>query len=489
MRAPVALVIIPLTAAFLLPLFGRRRLVTCTLIILAALGQIVAGLHLVLAARAGPVTACIGGWHPSIGIALYADFLSASLALLTAIGMAIALSYARAYPGIRDERFYPLTFLLCAGLQGTFLTGDLFNLFVFTEITSVASYILTALQGDAKGLEGGFKYLVFGSVSSLFILLGVILLYGAGGELNLAHLGGQIWTFPREVSRVSIALLYLGYGLKMAAVPLHVWLPDAHSSAPSPVSALLSGLVVKAGAYVIMRLSFTVLDLERNLPHGLRLLLLCGLISIVAGHLLALAQQNLKRMLAYSTVAQMGYIMTGIGLGSLDAAAGAIYHIFGHFFMKAGLFFFAGIIEQNLKERSVGAIRGLAKLSPFTALGFSLNSVAIMGIPPFAGFMSKWVISSAAIELGFLPGAGVVGLGTFLSALYYFQLITLALAPPVTSEKPQPAPFTPGMELLAMLCVLVSMFLGLLHPLVLPEFKRMAQALFDHEAFRSGLLG
>jgi multicomponent Na+:H+ antiporter subunit D len=452
-------VALPLAVAFVLPLIGRWRmaasdwLANLTVFTLAAMALLSIGADEIYH---------MGGWATPLGIDLRLDALA--VLLLVAINAVAALvclysaQYMRRYTA--RHRYYGLFLFLVAGANGAVLAGDLFNLYVLMEITVVASYALVAFGGEREGLEAAFKYAVLGTLSSAAILVGIAIIYGVTGTLNMAHIASRIDAQATGPSLAfAAALLLCGFGLKAAVVPFHAWLPDAHASAPAPVSAMLSGVVVKAiGIYVLARLLYNVLGAGDDLLAALRWL---GAISMVVGALLATAQWDFKRLLAYSTISQVGYIVLGLGLGTPLGVVGALYHLLNHAAFKTLLFLNAGAVEHATGTRDMNELGGLQRAMPVTGVTTLVASLSIAGIPPFNGFWSKLIIIIACVQAGFAGLAGLAALVSVVTLAYQLKLqhhVFLAGPPAQRAELGrEPALMAATMIVLAIACAGLSL--------------------------------
>jgi len=344
----------------------------------------------------------IGGWRPPFGIVFVLDGLSSLfLIIINLIGfMATLFSIDYMEKKYTSKlRYYSLFLLMIGGMNGTVLSGDIFNLFVFMEIASISSYALVGFGCEARELEASFKYLVMGNMASLFILYGIALLYGKAGSLNMADVARILRALPYDnLAGLASVLIIGGFMVKAALVPFHSWLPDAHPSAPAPISAMLSGVVIKAiGIYVITRIIFNIVGFNQIISN---LLVYIGIISMISGVCLAILQSDLKRLLAYSSIEQMGFIIVGLGLGTNLGILGGIFHLFNHSLFKSLLFLDSGSIEYETGTRDLNKMGLLYKKMPVTSLSTLVGSLSISGIPPFNGFWSKLVIILAAIKAG-----------------------------------------------------------------------------------------
>jgi len=437
-------IVLPFLAAFSLPLIG--------LVSEKAESYIVAIISLILMVLsvsslfnlAESTVYVVGGWYPvekiPIGIHLVSDGLSKLMLLIVntlAFFCAVfAIDYIKKYTG--QKYFYTLFCLQLAGLNGVVLAGDMFNLFVFMEVASKASYALVAFGVRRTEIEASFKYQVLGGLASLFMLFAITMLYWMTSTLNMADMSLVLSKgLVENGNALRFAQLFLiaGVGIKAAMIPFHAWLPDAHSSAPSPVSAMLSGVVIKVlGIYVLLRLFINVFEPDIFISNVFAVL---GGISMTAGVFLAIGAWDLKRLLAYHSISQMGYVMMGIGIGmGILASAGpsatvaltftaALFHMINHAVFKGLLFLSAGSIEHATGTVNLKGMGGLAKYMPLTMATSFVASMAIAGIPPFNGFFSKFAIIVAAIQggyhfraaLGFI--VGIITLASFLKFQRY----------------------------------------------------------------------
>jgi len=391
---------------------------------------------LLIVMRRGPVRAPIAGWAAPIGIEFVVDGLGAFVVTVIAgIAVLVALyareAVGRETPG-RETPFFAMFLVLLLGLAGIVLTGDLFNLYVFLEIASLAGYSLMAV-GDARAVVSSFRYLIMGTLGASLYLLGVGFLYTLTGSLNMADVAARL---PELASNpallVSVAMMVGGVGLKMALFPMHLWLPDAYTYASSTTTAIVAPVMTKVSAYVVIRMLFFVYDLElvsRELPVGTILAWLSAA-GIVVGSVMAIAQTDAKRMLAYSSVAQVAYIGVGIGLASPLALVGAVLHILNHAAMKCCLFLVTGGVTLQTGRRSIAEYAGLGRLMPWTFAGFTLAALAMVGIPPTNGFFSKWYLVLGGIQAGEWALVAVVVASSALTAVYFFRLLELIYAAP-----------------------------------------------------------
>jgi len=420
-------VVAPVAAAMLTVLFSPRLKERSNLISgFTALALFLLSLYcLFLVNSSGARSYKIGGWLPPLGISLVIDGFSSLILVIVNLVCFLILAYSARYMRIytQEWKFYSLFMLMLAGMNGVVLSSDIFNLYVFLEVTSIAGYALVAFGVKAEDLEAAFKYMIMGAIASIFILLGIALLYSYTSTLNMSDMAQAIWAKPAGllINFVTV-LLIAGFGLKAALVPFHAWLPDAHSSAPSPVSAALSGVVIKVlGIYALSRIFFNVLGASNKLLMALMFL---GALSMIVGALLAVTQSDIKRMFAYSSISQIGFIAFALGIGTPLAILGALFHILNHATAKSLLFLNAGVIEQATGTRDLNKMGGLNSKMPVAAFSSLMASMSISGIPPFAGFWSKLLIVVAAVQSGHIVYSAVAVIVSIITLVYYLRFQT-----------------------------------------------------------------
>jgi len=408
----------------------------------------------------GEVTQALGGWEPGLGIALHADGLSASLLLMTSLVVLAGGVYAGRYFAAAEqgERFWPLWLLMVTALNALFLSGDLFNLYVTLELLGLSAVALAALGGKREALQAALRYLMLGLLGSMAFLAGVTLMYAGYGVLDMAELSALVR--PERVTWVALALMSAGLLLKSALFPLHFWLPPAHASAPAPVSAALSALVVKAAFYLVLRLW---LDLFQPVltPAASWMAGLLGAFAVLWGSWSALRAQRLKLMAAYSTVAQLGYLFMFLPLLAAlppgpgrDAAFGALVLLaLTHGFAKSALFLSAGVIQQHAGHDRIADLGGTARALPVTTFALALAGVALIGLPPSGSFLAKWQMISSAFAVGQGLWVPVVAGGSLLAAGYVFRLLGHAFS---QGDRPGPALTQGRLEVPALLLSLVA---------------------------------
>jgi len=453
-------VVIPLAGAFLTCLLGKKvKGLTDVLTNVSVVLLTVLSIYAVFVVKQmGVQVYKVGGWVPPVGISMVLDGLTTFMLVtinMTALLITIfSISYMVRYTA--KEKFYTLFLLMLAGMNGVLITGDLFNLFVFLEIAAIASYALVAFGIEHEELEASFKYMVIGEVGSLFILLGIALLYSLTSTLNMADMG-QVLLAGHGSSKLVLfvsALFLMGFGVKAAIIPFHAWLPDAHPSAPAPISAMLSGLLIKVlGVYALMRIFFNVLGMSSDMSS---ILMILGAISMVGGVFLAIGQWDLKRLLAYHSISQVGYIVMAIGLATPLGIVAGLFHLFNHSIFKSLLFLNSGAIEYCTGTRDLQKMGGLAQKMPATSATGVVASMSISGIPPFNGFWSKLLIVIATVEAGkygyafWAILASVMTLASFTKVMRYAFFGNLRAA--LRSVREAPVAMTASMVVLALLC-------------------------------------
>ena len=375
----------------------------------------------------------LGGWRGPLGISLVVDGLSFFFSLI-ALGLGL-LVIIYSIPERRYGRtYYFLLLISLSSMIGVIYTADIFNMYVFYELLSLAVYLLIAYPKTGVTLRASFNYLIMGGVGLSFFLLGIGFLYAMTGTLDIFHIAERLPVAFNSSTRMllmSFVLIATGMGIKIAVFPLHGWLPDAHSMAPSPVSALLSGVTVKIGIYCLIRVVYTVFGKEIFLlisSHNI--LMVLGVVSLLFGASMALAQKDLKRLLAYSTINQLGIVLIGLGIGTELGLTGALFHVLNHAIMKSTLFFCAGIMIAETGTREVQGLNGFSRQQPVITFAFVIASLGMIGIPPINGFASKWLICLAAVEAGYTFLVVIILTASAIAAAYYFRVIQVLFSGP-----------------------------------------------------------
>src|SRR6056297_4062529 len=441
---PVLLIVVPLGLAFLVPLFGLISKKTGKYFpILALLFNLLLTIKIFPQVLSEPIHVNIGGFTPPFCINLVAGPLGILLAFLIAlVGLLVAI-YALSYIKEKnEEKYHILYLLLLTGATGVVLTGDVFNLFVFFEILCISSYALVGYFGDKAGVESAVKYLIQGALGSGFILIGIGLLYGQFGTLNMADIASNIHSVEPISIFVPLVLLITGFGVEAAIFPLNGWLPDAHSSAPSSISAILSGIAIEVGLYALVRVVFTLFGASSILTF----LLFLGMITLLIGELCAFNQQNIKRMLAYSSIGQIGLIVFAISIASSGGITGGLFQLVSHTLGKALLFLAVGYMIYRTGSMNISSFEGMGKKMPYTSFFFTIGALSLVGLPPFIGFPGKFMIVKAALikqEVLFTILIALVLVATIIEAGYFFRVVQVIYFKGKTeqTDKKEIAPF------------------------------------------------
>ncbi|NQU18647.1 NADH/ubiquinone/plastoquinone (complex I) [bacterium] len=458
-------IVISLGAAFLISLFGRKSKVFCDITCnISTFALFLLSLNSLFVVRQySTVVYKIGGWIPPLGICLVLDGFSAfMLVTLNLVSFLIAIYSINYMEKYTDKyKFYSLFMLMVAGMNGVILTGDIFNLFVFLEIASVASYALVAFGVEAEELEASFKYAVIGVISSSFILLGIGLLYAYTSTLNMADISLTIAQkgFSSVILFVSV-LFMAGFGIKSALVPFHAWLPDAHPSAPASISAMLSGVLIKVlGIYSLMRIFFNIFGVTEVM---LTILTALGAISLLVGVFLAIGQWDLKRLLAYHSISQIGYVVLSIGLGTPLGILGGLFHLFNHSIFKSLLFLNSGAVEYATDNRDLKKMGGLKEKMPVTSNTSWIASMSISGIPPFNGFWSKLIIILACVQADRIGLAFIAVIGSILTLASFMKVQKFAFLGKLNTTLDKIKEVPVSMRLSMIIFAAICLFGGLL---------------------------
>jgi proton-translocating NADH-quinone oxidoreductase chain N len=424
MVSPVLLIAVPLGLAFAVPLVGlaSKRIVKY-IPILAFLFNLVVALRLLPEVLKGSIVIRIGGFPPPFCINLVAGPLGVLFSALIAFAGLCVSIYALAYIKEGPEvKYHTLYLLLLTGATGVVLTGDIFNLFVFFEILCISSYALVAYLGDRASIESAVKYLIQGAMGSSLLLIGIGLLYGQFGTLNMADIARQIGSASPISLFVPMILMITGLGIEAAIFPLNAWLPDAHSSAPSSISAVLSGIAIEVGLYAVIRVLFTIFGVSSFLLF----LTFLGVLTLLIGEMCAFSQKNVKRMLAYSSIGQIGLILFAMAVATHESVTGGLFQMVSHTLGKGLLFLAAGFMIYRSGSMEISSFEGMAKRMPLTALAFTTGAFSLVGLPPLIGFPSKFLIVRSALAKGeilFTVLIGLVLLCTVIEGAYFFKVV------------------------------------------------------------------
>jgi len=439
----VLLVVVPLIGAPLCPLLPNTRLPWYLATAVCAGVFFLSAVALQQVAGGEPLHYSLGGWAPPWGIEFRLDVLNALLALLIAsIAFFVVIfsgpSVRRELRETRIAGFYAAYLLTVTGLLGITVTGDVFNLFVFLEISALASYVLISLSKERRALVAAYQYLILGTIGATFFLIGIGLTYAMTGTLNMADLAERL---PEVQStrtvHTAFAFIIVGLAIKFALYPLHQWLPDAYAYAPSAVSALLAAVATKVALYALLRFVFGIFGASfvfNGTPFGW-VLLGFALAAILVGSFVAVFQNNVKRMLAYSSVTQIGYMVLGISMLSVMGLTAGILHIVNHAIIKATLFMALGCVFYRLGSINLASIQGVGREMPWTMMAFVIGGLSLIGIPLTAGFLSKWYLLMAALDHGWWPVVVFVIMATLLATVYIGRVVEAAWFKPAQPDR------------------------------------------------------
>lgn len=453
-------IVLPLIGALAGFLWQRQA---ASLGLITALGIVVsvAGLSWQVATH-GAQRYAIGGWRAPLGIDLYTDGLSLLMLTVSAVvGLGVCVYACAYFDRNRAQHFWPIWLLLWSALNALFLAADIFNLYVTLELMGLAAVALVALSGGIDALRAAMRYLLISLLGSMLYLLGVALLYHGFGSVDIAILAQRAESSPALWT--AMGLMSAGLLLKTALFPFHFWLPPAHASAPAPVSALLSALVVKGSFYIFLRLWLEIFQ-DQGEAIG-QLLGLLGAAAVFWGGFQALRQTRLKMLIAYSTIAQLGYLFIGFALGSIAAWTAVLYLLLSHAVAKAAMFMAAGNILQLGGHDRIADLDRLANRLPMTLAAFGLAGISSMGLPPSGGFIAKWLLLEAALAAGQWWWAAVLLLGGLLTAAYVFKVIGHAFRQSDVGH--QPRAVAASMEWASLALAIIAILLGFVAPQVL----------------------
>ncbi len=436
-HVPALVVVNLLMCSYIMPVLARWKKHLCIPVALGSVSfSFILSIFLTFqVSRQGAFSYALGGWAAPWGIEFVVDHFSVFM-LLTLTGVGLLILVYATEDLIHELKqdvvgwYYTLYLLLMGSMVGLALTNDLFNLFVFVEICAIASCAIISIKENRECIEASLKYLILSAVGSGGMLLGIAMIYMVTGNLNFTYvteaLPQAFELYPRNIM-VAMSMFTAGIGVKAALFPLHVWLPDAHSSAPSPSSAILSGLVIKIYAAVFIKIFLRMFpwDVYETVPL-MTIVLIMSSVGIVVGSMFAIVQEDIKKMLAYSSVAQIGYVFLGIGLLSQNGTLGGILHIFNHALMKSMLFMSAGAIIYSTGVRRISDLKGIGTKMPLVMSVFSIGAFSMVGIPMTNGFISKWYLAIGALDVDKPLYVAVILLSSLLNGVYYLPIVVNA---------------------------------------------------------------
>ncbi|OKY78107.1 MAG: NADH:ubiquinone oxidoreductase chain M [Candidatus Methanohalarchaeum thermophilum] len=468
----ILVVLVPLITAYFLPLCGYIRSSLCNLVSVFSLSiSLIISLYLAkIVVLEGTIQYFTTGFQPPFAIEIRADQLTVLMVLATILLSLLTVIYSRYFIRGRftEERkglYYALILLLAGGLNWFIIAADIFNMFVGLEILSISSYTLIGISQKRKAIISGFKYLLMGAIGSSFTLLGIGYLYIMTGTLNFNDLALRIIELNlmhSEAILASLAFIVTGLSIKSAIFPLHVWMPDAYSEALVPICALSSGIIVEAAVYMLIRIIYTVYGTKiimEIVPITTIFLYISG-IAIILGSFFAISQTNIKRMLAYSSVSQMGYIILGVGISTKLGLSAGFLHLFNHTIMKACLFFAVGGVVYRKGITEIYEFRGIGKKMPWTMTFFSIAALSIIGVPPTNGFVSKFLLAYASLDAEKWFFAIIILISSLLNAVYFFKIINISFFSGKKEEekdiKEPPKTILIPTGILAILCIIIG---------------------------------
>ncbi|MCA8970797.1 MAG: monovalent cation/H+ antiporter subunit D family protein [Planctomycetes bacterium] len=431
---PVLVVVVPMLSAPLCFLSRNGRaargisffaLLSCLLMVIHLLGRVL---------DEGVVSYRLGGWPPPLGIEYRYDQINAFVALIVAFVATVVVPFGQnkkafRVPAGRTNVIYAVYLLCTSGLLGMCVTGDLFNVYVFLEISSLSAYTLVAIGAERRAMMSAFSYLTMGTIGGLFFLIGIGMLYQMTGTLNIVDLSMRLYDVSsvRTLS-VAFATLFVGVSIKLAVFPLHQWLPNAYTYAPPKVSAFLAATATKVAFYVMLRIIFTIFGRERSFEQMNldRILLPLSIAAMFMGSIAAIYQTNIKRLLAFSSIAQIGYMTLGISLDSLTGLVGGIVHLFNHALMKGGLFLAVACILFRLGSVKIDDMRGIGRRMPWTMGAVVVLGLGLVGVPGTVGFVSKWYLVLGALERELYVVAFLTLVSSLLAVVYVWRLVEVA---------------------------------------------------------------
>ena len=486
---PILQVIVPLMAAPACLILRRPQLVWMFTLLASAIAFIISILLLQQVMQTGTISYELGGWSPPWGIEYRIDKLNAFIALIisgvsTVVLVAAQTSIEKEIPQEKHTLFYILYLLSLTGMLGIVTTGDAFNVFVFLEISSLSAYSLIALGRDRRALWASFQYLIMGTIGATFILIGIGLMYQMTGTLNMADLATRLPEVA-ETRTVTTAYVFfiVGVCLKLALFPLHLWLPNAYAHAPSIVTAFFAATSTKVAAYLLIRFTFSIFGVSfsfTTLPMEMVFLTL-GLLGIFVASTVAIYQDNIKHVFAYSSVAQIGYMIVGFSMSTNAGLSAMLLHVFNHALMKGALFLALGAVMLRVGSTQLKDFQGLGRQMPLTMAAIVVGGLSLIGVPLTVGFVSKWYLVVAALEKGWWPVAGLVLVASLLAVVYVWRIVETAyfkvpLAPIAGKERVKEAP----MAFLLPVWMLVSanVYFGLDTRLSVEVATAAAQSLF-----------
>ncbi len=465
---PALQVVLPLLGATLCAFLRRGTWAWGIALVVSLAMPFVAAALLIQVLDGGVISYAMGGWKPPIGIEYRIDVVNAFLLLLVSLIGAVIMPYAKrsVEKEIAPEHqpwFYAIYLLCLCGLLGIVISGDAFNVFVFMEVSSLATYALIAMGRDRRALLAAYQYLIMGTIGATFYVIGVGLLYSMTGTLNLADMANRLEGIENSRAVLAaLAFLTVGISLKLALFPLHVWLPNAYTYAPSMATAFLAATATKVAVYLLLRYFFTVFGASiifTRLPVS-EIFLILSLAAMFGASIVAVFQDNVKRMLAYSSVAQIGYITLGIAIANKTGLTGGIVHLFNHALIKGALFMAIGAVFYRIGSVKLDDLAGLGKRMPITMGAFVLAGLSIIGVPGTVGFVSKWYLALGAFEEGWWWLVFLLVASSLISVVYIGRIVEVAWFRPVSAAAKRAEEPPLSMLLPTLLLVAATVYFG-----------------------------
>lgn len=441
-QLPALQIVIPLLGAVFVACLRRGPIAWGVATLATWVMPIIAATLLLRVQTTGPISYHLGGWAPPWGIEYRIDALNAFMLLLVSSVSAVMMPFARrsvAFEIDADKQawFYSMYLLCLTGLLGICITGDAFNAFVFLEISSLSTYVIIALGKDRRALLASYQYLIMGTIGATFYVIGIGLIYLVTGSLNMVDIASRLGPAAADQFRpvvAALAFLTVGISLKLALFPLHAWLPNAYAYAPSFASAFLASTATKVAVYLLIRIIFSIFGLSISLEIARigGVLMLLSLAAMFVASLMAVYENNLKRMLAYSSVAQIGYITFGVSLANQSGLTGGIVHLFNHAIIKGTLFLALGAIVYRTGTVRLADLGGIGRRMPVTCAAFVVAGLGIIGTPGTAGFISKWYLAAGALDKGQWPLVLLLVASSLIAVVYIGRVIEVAYFRPTS---------------------------------------------------------
>ncbi len=487
--SPVHYIAFPLLAAFAIPLLSKLYKDAARIVpgIVLFYNVVISFVLIQQVQETGIINEVISGWRAPWGINLVLTPFTAFLAtMVSVIGFLIWLygyRFKRTLKGGVVQYYETLQMMMIAGSIGIIITGDIFNMFVFIEIVGITAFSLTAFYKGRDGAEAGFKYLLIGGLASAFLLLGILIIYTQVGTLNMAQIAERMPEVDTNLKIIALIFFLIGLGIEAEMFPLNGWAPDAYSQAPSPTSATFAAVVSVAGVYALIRVIFTLFDV-----HGTdNYLMVMGFITMMVAEIAAIKQNDLKRMLAYSSVGQVGLILIAFGIGTKLAIVGAVFLMLNHGVIKSLLFMTGSYFIYNTDTKDIRSLNGIYKKLPYVAFLFALGALAIVGFPPFSAFWSKFYILTAAADTKHIYLIIGILLVTVIEITYYLRVVGRIY---FAQEEKEPASHKPSINALVAMSLLglFIVLIGVYPDLILGYIEDAATAILDKSNYINQIL-